>query len=100
LHFRPLIAYSIVVTDSPLFECYLDETNAPVLRAVEYGAVEWKYPTGRRSSYESVAVYIYNSSAIDYLIAHARELNEALVKSLPSKTDELILRARNKRDAA
>jgi len=82
VYIEAAIAIPIIVTDAPLFECYLSEDNFPALNRITSYCLEWKYPLATEFYVSYVYAYIYEARALKQLLTDIKELKDELFMRL------------------
>jgi hypothetical protein len=84
------VLFPVVVTDAPLFECYLDDASAPALHAVERGLLAWRHPlsTKAHTLVDIVSPGQLASFAREALTTATNLLDTAgIIEAIPSQLD-------------
>jgi hypothetical protein len=43
------VLFPVVITDAPLFECYLDDASVPTVREIAHGLLAWRHPLSAKA---------------------------------------------------
>jgi len=90
-----VIAIPIVVTDAPLFDCYLTEDDSLILDKIESGILEWHYLLDDNASHFGTPVYICSDQSLDDLANYAKNLESQLYEFLPTFLNKIRERLKN-----
>jgi hypothetical protein len=71
------IVFPVIVVDTNLFECYLDDTNQMVVNEIEYCSLVWSNP---KAGYSSFVIFVFTKPALPKLVDYMSEVSDAFLR--------------------
>ncbi len=79
------ISFPIIVTSSPLFECYLDGNGNPILNEINHGYLFFKKYI---NEFTATCVSIVNEKHVEVFIKECQEVTEHIYKAMKSSLEQ------------
>lgn len=80
-----MLAFPVVITSSPLFECYLEENGELVLKEIETSFLFFTQPI---SDVPGTSIRIVNEKALQSFVSECSELSESVMQLLKPSIEE------------